>query len=141
VEIKLDQVNVVVGDMEAMAGFYGTLGLEFDTRDPVWARHHRNTMGQDGFDFDLDSQAFAPVWNQGWPGGPGIVLSFRIAERDDVDALYEQLTAAGHPGQQPPYDAFWGSRFAVVTDPDGNAVGLMSPIDPERRQPPPTPPS
>lgn len=27
-EIKLDQVNIVVGDMEASASFYGMLGLE-----------------------------------------------------------------------------------------------------------------
>jgi catechol 2,3-dioxygenase-like lactoylglutathione lyase family enzyme len=140
VEIELDQVNVVVGDMEAMAGFYGRLGLKLDYRDPTWAPHHRNTVGQEGIDLDLDSDAFASVWNQGWPGGPGILLGFRVAHRDDVDTLYEQLTAAGHPGQQPPYDAFWGSRFAVVTDPDGNAVGLMSPIDPAHRKPPPPPP-
>lgn len=34
-------------------------------------------------------------------------------------------------------DAFWGARFAVVADPDGNEVGLMSPIDEERRRWPP----
>jgi uncharacterized glyoxalase superfamily protein PhnB len=39
------------------------------------------------------------------------------------------------PVQQPPYDAFWGARYAVVSDPDGNAVGIMSPIDPDRRSP------
>jgi uncharacterized glyoxalase superfamily protein PhnB len=38
---------------------------------------------------------------------------------------------------QRPYDAFWGGRFAVVADPDGNEVGLMSPIDERRRHWPP----
>ena len=27
----------------------------------------------------------------------------------------------------------WGARYAVVEDPDGNAVGIMSPSDPDRR--------
>ena len=40
-----------------------------------------------------------------------------------------RLTAAGYRGCEPPYDAFFGARYAVVEDPDGNDVGLMSPID------------
>ena len=55
--------------------------------------------------------------------------------RDEVDTLVETLAGAGVPVQQPPYDAFWGARYAVVSDPDGNAVGIMSPVDPDRRSP------
>ncbi len=139
--IRLDQVNVVVRDMDAMAAFYGRLGLDLDGGTPEWAPHHRNTGPRDGVDFDLDSPAFATVWDEGWPGGAGIVLCFRVDDRADVDVLYTDLTSAGYAGQQEPYDAFWGSRFAVVTDPDGNAVGLLSPRDPSRRHPTPPPPS
>jgi catechol 2,3-dioxygenase-like lactoylglutathione lyase family enzyme len=139
-DIELDQINVVVRDMEAMAAFYGRLGLSFGGGMAEWAPHHRSSGAQGGLDVDLDSTAFASVWNRGWPGGTGIVLGFRVPEREDVDRRYEELTAAGHTGQQPPYDAFWGSRFAVVADPDGNSVALMSPPDPSRRTPPPAPP-
>jgi uncharacterized glyoxalase superfamily protein PhnB len=38
---------------------------------------------------------------------------------------------------QAPFDAFWGARYAIVEDPDGIAVGLMSPISANRRSPPP----
>jgi uncharacterized glyoxalase superfamily protein PhnB len=62
-----------------------------------------------------------------------VVLGFRLASRESVDALYEELTGAGYRGAQPPYDAFWGARYAIVADPDGNSVGIMSPSDPERR--------
>lgn len=148
-EVRLDQVNIVVGDMAAMAEFYGRLGLDLAGGDSQWASHHRNasdahhrdTGGAAGIDVDLDSPAFAAVWNEGWPGGAGIVLGFRVQDRDDVDRLYQELTAAGHVGQQPPYDAFWGARYAVVADPDGNAVGLMSSFDPARRTPSPDPPA
>ena len=34
-----------------------------------------------------------------------------------------------------------GARYAVVEDPDGNPVGLMSPIDAARRTMGPTPPA
>lgn len=141
VRAVLDQVNVVVRDMEAMAAFYDRLGLELDSGLPSWAPHHRQAAAGPGADLDLDSAAFAAVWNRGWPGGTGVVLGFRVPTRNDVDELFALLTAAGHPGQQPPYDAFWGARYAVVTDPDGNGVGLMSPAGPAFRSPPPAPPS
>jgi len=55
------------------------------------------------------------------------------------DLRRTELTAAGYRGQQRPYDAFFGARYAVVEDPDGNPVGLMSPVEPARRSSPPTP--
>ncbi|MEZ0293214.1 MAG: VOC family protein [Solirubrobacteraceae bacterium] len=64
----------------------------------------------------------------------------RAPTRDAVDALHADLTAAGHPSRQRPYDAFWGARYAIVEDPDGNPVGLMSPSDDARRHWPPEPP-
>ncbi|HZA78108.1 MAG TPA: VOC family protein, partial [Acidimicrobiales bacterium] len=59
--------------------------------------------------------------------------------REAVDELYAKVAAAGYASRQPPYDAFWGARYAVVADPEGNDVGLMSPIDPERRYTPEVP--
>jgi uncharacterized glyoxalase superfamily protein PhnB len=138
----LDQLNIVIHDMEAAVGFYRTLGIEIPETLPEWQDHHR-TLGREGpLDVDLDSTAFAPQWNAGWPAArTGVVIGFRVATRDDVDELYEKLTGAGHVGQQPPYDAFWGARYAIVEDPSGNAVGLASPIDPARRSAPPPPPA
>ena len=142
--IHLDQVNIVVSDMEASVSFYRRLGLDIDDGGSgewaPWAPHHRNSRGAGGADVDLDSPAFASQWNQGWPGGTGAVLNFRVPNRGDVDRLYDELTGAGYTGQQEPYDAFWGARFAVVADPDGNSVGLMSPQDGAMRAAPPLPP-
>ena len=87
-------------------------------------------------DFDIDSAAFAARWgSDALPTGP--VLGFRVGSRAAVDALYATLTAAGHRGLRAPYDAFWGARYAIVADPDGVAVGLMSePSDAHRSAPP-----
>ena len=59
--------------------------------------------------------------------------------REAVDALVDSLVAEGVAVQQEPYDAFWGARYAVVSDPDGNGVGIMSPIDPAQRRDEPAP--
>jgi catechol 2,3-dioxygenase-like lactoylglutathione lyase family enzyme len=136
-----DQINLVVRDMAAMVEFYRRLGVEIDDTEAPWDRHHRTLVAPDGIDFDLDSVTFAGQWNKGWPAGrTGAVLGFKVATRDAVDATYIDLTNAGYLGQQAPYDAFWGARYAIVADPDGNSVGIMSPADPDRRAPSPSPP-
>lgn len=137
----LDQINVVVRDMEAMTAFYRRLGVRIDDPPAPWDRHHRTAATPEGLDLDLDSREFATVWNRGWSAADaGVVIGFRVADRDAVDQTYLDLTSAGYVGQQPPYDAFWGARYAIVEDPDGNSVGLMSPVDPARRASPPAPP-
>ena len=136
----LDQINLVVRDMDAMVAFYARLGVEVAPSVEPWMRHHRTLSSTDGLDLDLDSTEFAATWNRGWPPGQtGALVGFRVASRRAVDAIYDDLTSAGYIGQQPPYDAFWGARYAVVVDPEGNSVGLMSPSDPARRTPGPPP--
>ena len=131
----LDQINLVVSDMEAAVVFYRRLGLSIPDTDPAFQAHHRSARLPGGIDFDLDSVEFVRNWNRGWKSGAG-VIGFKVANREQVDAVYADLTSAGYVGQQEPYDAFWGARYAIVEDPDGNPVGLMSPIDPGRRTPP-----
>lgn len=75
-------------------------------------------------------------------GGPErsrVVLGWQVASRNAVDATYDEMTTAGYAGVQVPYDAFWGARYAIVADPDGNHVGIMSPSDESRKYWPPTP--
>jgi catechol 2,3-dioxygenase-like lactoylglutathione lyase family enzyme len=135
-----NQVNLVVRDMRATVDFYERLGVVVQATDPDWERHHRNVESDDGLHFDLDSAAFAQQWNAGWsPDRTGAVLGFHFESADAVDETYAALTAAGHAGQQAPHDAFFGARYAVVTDPDGNAVGLMGPRDRSRSTTPPPP--
>jgi uncharacterized glyoxalase superfamily protein PhnB len=137
----LDQINLVVRDMAAMTEFYRRLGLELAPTPPEWERHHRTAETPAGLDLDFDSQAFAAQWNAGWNAAKtGVVIGFRVTTRDAVDQIYTDLSRAGYAAQQAPYDAFWGARYAIVSDPDGNAVGIMSPIDPEQATSPPEPP-
>lgn len=139
---RLDQLNLVARDVEASRRFYTRLGLDFgERRDPLWAAHHVSTQpgGAAGVDVDLDSISFAQLWNEGGSDGPGVVLGFKVDTRDEVDELVAALAGEGVPIQQAPYDAFWGARYAVVSDPDGNAVGIMSPPEEAYRREPPTP--
>lgn len=136
----LEQLNLIVGDMDASLAFYRALGI-----DGVWrtggAPHHVEVEQPNGFELAIDTPTLAKVYDRGWTEasrrGVRSVLGVRVATREEVDRLHEKLTALGHPSAQPPYDTFWGSRFAIVEDPDGNHVGIMSPPDPARRSEPP----
>ena len=138
-----NQINLVVRDMQAMVQFYEHLGVVFRRTLPEWERHHRTFSADSvltGFDFDLDSQSFVTEWNKGWPQArTGPVFGFALPSAEAVDDAYCELTTAGYAGQQPPWDGFMGARYAVVADPDGNSVGLMSPIDPARSRMPALP--
>ena len=141
--MNLSQVNLVVRDMARSLEFYRRLGLTIDAdSDPAWARHHAAAVLPNGMRLEFDSQAFAHQW--GWKGSAGGgmgVLFFDLPTREDVDRLFAELTQAGAPVHKAPEDAFWGQRYAIVEDPDGNAVGLTSPIDETRRFAPPPPPA
>ena len=109
-----------------------------------------------GFELALDSYALAEVYNAGWhepraeertgqatgearpdDSGGRTVMSFRLEDAAAVDAAYERSTGAGYRSAQTPYYTFWGSRYAIVVDPDGNHVGLMGPPEKARRGEPP----
>lgn len=139
----LNQLNIVSSNLDASIAFYRRLGVDFP-EERVWrtatGAHHASAV-EAGSDLDLDSAVFSQLWNKGWAGRKDlagrVVVGFSVASRADVDRIYGEMTAAGHRGLQPPWDAFWGARYAVVEDPDGVAVGLMSPIADEHRSPPP----
>lgn len=142
-----NQLNIVSGDTEASLQFYRRLGLEIPDK-AIWrtktGAHHitaQRLPGETEADLDIDSSAFAEHWNEAWKErndlAGRVVLGFHLPTRDRVDALYAEMTAAGYRGLQPPHDALWRARYAILEDPDGIAVGLMSPASAEHRSPPP----
>ncbi len=132
------QLSIVVADMAASLDFYRRLGLDPRATDDGT---HAEASLPGGLSIEWDGAEFARVWDSGsrGPQGGGVVLGFSVPSRQAVDERYAELTAAGYVGRQRPYDAFWGSRYAIVEDPDGNGVGLMSPVDDARRSWPPSP--
>jgi uncharacterized glyoxalase superfamily protein PhnB len=138
-EPDLHMLNVVVGDMAASLAFYRRLGVAVPEGEEASSPHVQLHM-PGGFSLELDAAESVRIWHARWradPASVGVVLGFALPSRDAVDERYAELTAAGYVGRQPPFDAFWGARFAIVADPDGNDVGLMSPIDDSRRTWPP----
>ena len=131
--------------MEKAIAFYRAVGFDIP-EEAIWSTdsgaHHVVMRMPDGFELALDSQPLAKTYNAGWreassPSSAQVVIGFRLASAEEVDATFEQLVAEGHPAMQPPYYTFWGSRYAIVADPDGNHVGLMGPPEAAHRSGPP----
>lgn len=139
--LRFDQINVVVADVEAAADFLRSLGAEVPSTAAgweEWAPHHVGFPAvAEGFDADLDSSVFAAHWG-GLPAGfTGVVVNLRTEDRPAVDALVAHALTLGASVLRAPYDAFWGSRYAVVSAPGPLMIGIMSPVDPEHRGQPP----
>jgi len=135
VPARLNQVNVIARDMEASLAFYQLLGVELVDNGRDWpagsGARHAAIAFDNGVILELDNP---PMLRQYAADAANVraVIGFSFASAEAVDAAFTRLTTAGHVARQPPYDAFWGARYAIVEDPDGNAVGLMGPIDRSR---------
>lgn len=73
------------------------------------------------------TRRYDPSFESPPDGKSALALQFNLPSRQAVGDLYEKLVAAGYEGHLAPIDAYWGARYAEVTDPDGNVVGFHSP--------------
>ncbi|GAB7182123.1 vicinal oxygen chelate (VOC) family protein [Kitasatospora sp. Ki12] len=122
-------VGLAVSDVAASVAFYRRLGLAF----PEGAEQEPHVEAElpGGLLLVLDAESTIRSFHPSWrppTGGGRTSLAFRCEGPAQVDALYEELTGAGYHGELKPWDAFWGQRYAVVHDPDGNGVDLLAPL-------------
>jgi uncharacterized glyoxalase superfamily protein PhnB len=124
----LNLIGLVVEDMARSLAFYRLLGL--DLPPEADGQPHAETTLAGGLRLAWDTvetvQSFDPDWKPP-TGGHRIALAFRFDGPAEVDAAYDELVAQGHHGHKAPWDAPWGQRYAIVDDPDGNAVDLFAP--------------
>jgi uncharacterized glyoxalase superfamily protein PhnB len=128
------QVDLVVSDVKATAEFYRAVGVDVPE---LWEQNgvaHHVEVPDAGLGFN--SRALTRGYDAGWPDSSGVVFIFHLPTREAVDARFGELSEAGYRAHMAPIDAFWGARYAIVDDPDGNHVGLMSPSDREHESAP-----
>ncbi|QGN33420.1 VOC family protein [Microlunatus sp. Gsoil 973] len=123
--VTLKAVGIVSESIPASVAFYRLLGITAD--DPGDQPHAEAEVG--GLRVMWDSVAamaeIDPTWTRP-SGGQPMTLAFQCASPEEVDQTYARVVAAGHGSHREPWDAFWGQRYAVVVDPDGNHVDLYA---------------
>jgi catechol 2,3-dioxygenase-like lactoylglutathione lyase family enzyme len=118
--------QVFAKDLQRSVDFYRLLGLPV----PEPENPHVAVELPGGNSLSLDTEETISGMHPGWapPSSPDsrLALALGVGSPAEVDALFEKVTAAGHAGPLPPYDAPWGMRYATVADPDGNWVDLFA---------------
>ena len=120
-------VEIATKDMARTLDFYRLFGLNI----PAPEGPHIEVELPGGNTLAFDDEQIIAGMHPGWtpPTQQGrVALAFKVSDPSQVDALYEIITGAGHPGALQPFDAPWGQRYATVTDPDGTSVDLFCPL-------------
>ena len=100
-----------VQDLDAAKALFGALlGSAPVMDEPYYVQFH-----DAGQEIGLDPHGHAK-------GMTGPVCYWHV---DDIEAAFKALVAAGAKEQQSVQEVGAGRRVATVTDPDGNAVGLL----------------
>lgn len=123
--IKLDMVGIVVKDMKKALDFYRVLGLSI----PESANEEPHVeVSQNGFRLAFDTQSMIKDIYGGWeePVGHRIELAFLCDSPEALNELYHKVVDHGYDVHREPWDAFWGQRYAIVKDPDGNLISLFA---------------
>jgi len=123
----LNAIGIAVSNMAESIRFYRLVGLDVpDTPD----EGHVDAFLPSGVRFMLDSEdvirSFLPDWQR--TDGNQISIAVECSSPAEVDEIYARVVEAGFEGEKEPWDAFWGQRYAVVHDPDGNGVDLLAPL-------------
>ncbi|MGH3018596.1 MAG: VOC family protein [Gaiellaceae bacterium] len=123
---ELNAIGIVAADLRQSIVFYRLLGVDF----PEDGEGHIEATLPSGVRLMLDAEdvvrSFRPDWERAT--GNQLALAFECGSPAEVDERYEQETAAGFVGEKEPWDAFWGQRYAQLSDPDGVPVDLFAPL-------------
>jgi len=126
--LKMNAIGIVTADMRRSLDFYRAVGVaapEFDPNED----HAQCDLGN-GISLMWDTVALVQQLTPGYVHGSGssVGLCFECPSPADVDGAYKRIVEAGFESHREPWDAFWGQRYAIVKDPDGNAVSLYAPL-------------
>lgn len=127
---RVDAAVIFVRDLDTCATFYrDMLGFRETFRDSVSV-----AFRMDDQDFVLLEEAAAAdmmtaeAVSLGKETGHRVLLCSGV---ENVDAVYEALTAKGAVFIKPPKDQPWGRRTAYLADPEGNLWELYHMLEPE----------
>ena len=123
-----DMIGITVSDMARSLQFYRLLGL--DLPEPGGDGDFVETTTPNGYRISLNALSLMKSMDPDWvaPTGHRMELAFKCPSPGEVDAAHAKLVKAGFVSHKVPWDAFWGQRYAIVLDPDGNRVSLFAPL-------------
>jgi predicted enzyme related to lactoylglutathione lyase len=125
----LSYVNVFVRDIDALPDFYASLfGLEeIAEQRSGYFRALKTGATVIGFN-GPEAYALLDLGERADTRGVKLFLTFDVEGPPEVSRLAEQAEALGARIVKPPYDTAYGSRQAVLVDPEDNVFRINAPL-------------
>ena len=127
--MKLNAVGITSRDFKKSVAFYSILGFVFPEFDDT--ADHMEPLTEPGETrLMLDSVKLATelIGEEPRPSNHSH-FALEYDSPAEVDEIATKLKAAGFAIVMPPWNAFWGQRYAVVQDPDGYKIDLYAPLE------------
>ena len=123
--MSFDAIGIVCEDLSKSIEFYSLFGLKFEK---FGEGDHVEATTKSGVRLMLDSETLMKQIDPNWkpPTGSRIGLCFIQENPNKVDELFNALITKGFKADKEPWDAFWGQRYAIVLDPDGNQTSIFA---------------
>jgi uncharacterized glyoxalase superfamily protein PhnB len=123
--IELDMVGIVAKNIGESLRFYRALGREVPSAGDG-EDHVETTSGGMRIAWDTVEliKGMLGEWEE--PKGNRLELAFKCESEGDVDEVFQRVVSEGFKPFREPWDAFWGQRYAILEDPDGNHVSLFA---------------
>lgn len=122
--MKLDMVGIIVKNMEKAVQFYELLGFT-----PIGDQTQAYVeLTNQGVRISLNTREMITSIYGFEPDNKGekIELAFLCDTPDEVDDIAEKMSSVGYTIFKTPWDAFWGQRYAIIEDPDGNLLSIFA---------------
>jgi len=125
----IDAVSVSARDLATAAQFYGLLGFDFPDITPDM-KHLEAETTPGATRLMIDTHALMEELTGEVPRPSNHAAFALLCDGPAaVDAIADRVAAAGFVVVTPPWDAFWGQRYATLADPGGYRVDLFAPLD------------
>lgn len=122
--MKLDMVGIITSNMSEALKFYNEFGfapMGDVTGDYVELEHQ-------GIRISLNtSRMLAGIYGyEPKTTGDKLELAFLCDSVEEVDFICQKMKDAGYSIYKEPWDAFWGQRYGIIQDVDGNLLSVFA---------------
>lgn len=124
--MKIDAISVTSTDLHKTVAFYTALGFSFPEYTPD--EDHLEAVPEPGAVRLMIDSATLIESIIGKKPTPANHSSFALLceSPEEVNMIAQNIKDAGFTVSKEPWDAFWGQRYAIVTDPDGYSIDLFA---------------
>lgn len=120
--MKFASVRIVTQDLDRLIEFYQRLsGIEAARLADGFAE-----LRFEGATLAISSERLIELFNVGAATAAANRSAILELEVEDVDAVFERMSASGTNIVMAPTSMPWGNRSLLLRDPDGNLVNLFS---------------